>query len=259
MKGKTLIPCLAEFLGTFIFVSIGFASVAAMVLKMSDVSYPFMAVCWGGAITIAIYIVGGVSGAHLNPAVTAALVVWDGFDKKKAVCYIISQILGAFCAAAIVYYLFSSGINEMEEVNGWVRGTAEGTGAMGIFVTGAAAGVSMFKAFINETIITAMLVLTIYAVTDKENVSAPEVGIGDIAIGAIVIFCGIAFGPLTGFAMNPARDFGPRLFVMIAGWGKYALGSDFYGLIVPIFGPFLGGILGGGVYKKVIKPLREKI
>lgn len=259
MKGKTLIPCLAEFLGTFIFVSIGFASVAAMVLKMSDINYPFMAMCWGGAITVAIYIVGGVSGAHLNPAVTAALVIWDGFDKKKALCYIAAQTLGAFCAAAMVYYLFSSGIHGMEDVNGWVRGTAEGAGAMGIFVTGAADGVSMLKAFITEAVITAILVLTIYAVTDKDNISAPDTGIGDIAIGAIVVFCGIAFGPLTGFAMNPARDFGPRIFLMLAGWGKYALGSGGYGLIVPIFGPFLGGILGGGIYKKVIKPLREKM
>ena len=249
-------PYLAEWFGTFFYISIGFASVAVLVLGMSDINYPYMAVCWGGAITIAIYLVGSISGAHMNPAVTVALTIWSGFDKKKAVGYIIAQILGAFCAAALIYLLFHSQICNREAAEGWIRGTAEGTGAMGIFVTGAAEGVEMWKAFLSESIITSFLVMTIYAVADETNRSAPSAGIGAITIGAIVTFCGISFGPLTGFAMNPARDFGPRLFVWLAGWGSYAWGANGYGLIVPIFAPLLGGIIGGGIYTRVIQKSR---
>lgn len=255
-KQHKIAPYLAEWIGTFFFVAIGFASVAVMVLGMSDINYPYMAVCWGGGIALAIYMVGSVSGAHMNPAVTVALTLWSGFDKRKAVGYIIAQIFGAFCAAALIYLLFQAQIADLETANGWIRGTAEGTGAMGIFVTGAAAGVPMWKAFLSETVITAFLVITIYAVTDTTNDSAPSAGIGAIAIGAVVTLCGISFGPLTGFAMNPARDFGPRLFVMLAGWGQPAWGVNAYGLIVPIFAPLLGGVLGGGIYTKVIQKIR---
>lgn len=257
MREKRLgVLCLAEFFGTFFFVAIGLASVAVLVLGMSDINYPWMAVCWGVGITLAIYMVGSVSGAHMNPAVTLALTIWSGFDKKKAVAYIAAQILGAFCAAAIVYLLFSTRISGLEEMNAWVRGTSNGNGAMGIFVTAAAEGVTMWKAFVLETLITAVLVLTIYAVTDPTNDSAPSAGIGAIAIGASVALCGIACGPLTGFAMNTARDLGPRLFVFVCGWGKYAWGTNGYGLIVPIFAPLLGGVLAGGIYTKMIKKYR---
>lgn len=248
--------CAAEFFGIFLFVFIGLASVAVMVTGMSDISYSGMAVCWGVGITLAIYLVGSVSGAHMNPAVTIALTVWSGFEKKKAVAYIIAQIFGAFCAAALVYLLFSAKITDLEAVNGWVRGTAEGTGAMGIFVTGAAEGIAMWKAFLAEVAMTAVLVFTIYAVTDQSNESAPGAGIGAIAIGVSVTLCGMACGPLTGFAMNPARDFGPRLFITICGWGKYAWGAGGYGLIVPIFATILGGILAGGIYTKIIQKMR---
>ena len=239
------------------FVGIGLGSVAAMVLGMSDISYSFMALAGGIAIALAIYLTGSISGAHMNPAVTLAMVVWSGFDKKKAVSYIIAQIIGAFLAAALVYFLFSSKIVALEEMNGWTRGTDGGNGLMEIFVTSAAEGVSFVKAFIVEIINTMVLVLTIYAVTDKKNASAPNPGLAAIMIGISVTLCGMAFGPLTGFAMNTARDLGPRLFVAIAGWGKFAWGNNLYGLIVPAFAPIVGGILAGGIYTKVICRFRE--
>ena len=129
---------------------------------------------------------------------------------------------------------------------------------MGIFVTSAAEGVTMLKAFIVEIINTMVLVLTIYAVTDQKNASAPNPGLAALMIGISVTLCGMAFGPLTGFAMNTARDFGPRLFAAIAGWGKFAWGANYYGLIVPIFAPIVGGILAGGVYTKVICRYRDR-
>ena len=252
-KKGTMAQYMAEFFGTFFFVTIGLGSVAVMVLDMSDIDYPFMAVCWGGGITLAIYMVGSVSGAHMNPAVTVATALFGGFDRRKVFGYIVAQIIGAFCAAAVIYLVFSARIDAYEAANGWVRGTSGGTGAMGIFVTGAAGGISMWKTFIVEMIDTAALVLTVFAVTDGGNGSAPKSGIGAIAIGASVTFCGIALGPATGFAMNPARDLGPRIFITLAGWGGTAWGENLYGLVVPIFATLSGGILAGAVYTNIIK------
>ena len=96
--------------------------------------------------------------------------------------------------------------------------------------------------------------LVVLSVTDSTNGAAPTGGLAIVMIGLTVAVCGLAFGTLTGFAMNPARDFGPRLFTMIAGWGTASLGTNLYGLIVPIFGPIFGAIFAGGIYEKLIKP-----
>lgn len=245
--------CLAEWFGTFFFLTIGIGSVAVLVLGLSDINYPWMAACWGVAITLAIYIVAGISGAHLNPAVTIALAVFGGFDKKKAVPYILSQIIGGITAAALVYFLFRANILSYESADGIVRGTTAGLGAGGIFVTQAGPSVSMLTAFINEMFLTFVLVLVIFATTDADNSAAPAAGIPAVAIGSSVIFGGIALGPLTGFAMNPARDLGPRLFLLMNGWGENALGENYYGLIVPIFATIIGGLIAGAFYKNVIK------
>jgi len=244
--------CLAEWFGTFFFLAVGIGSVAVLVLKLSDINYPWMAACWGVAISLSIYIVAGISGAHLNPAVTIALAAFGGFDKKKVIPYIVAQVVGGITAAALVYFLFRADILAYESANGIVRGTTEGLGLGGIFVTQAGASVSMFTAFINEMFLTFILVLVIFATTDANNSAAPTGGIPAIMIGASVTFGGIALGPLTGFAMNPARDFGPRLFLLMSGWGDKALGTDYYGLIVPIFATIAGGLIAGALYKNVI-------
>ncbi len=254
MKKDSLeIQCLAEWFGTFFFVTIGLGSVAVLVLQLSDLGYAGMAACWGAAISLAVYAVAGISGAHMNPAVTIALAAFGGFDKKKVIPYIIAQIIGGVTAAALVYFLFRTNILAFEEANGIVRGTTEGLGVGGIFVTAAGPSVSMATAFVNEMFLTFGLVLTVFATTDPNNGAAPSAGIPAIAIGASVIFGGIALGPLTGFAMNPARDFGPRIFLMISGWEDNALGTNYYGLIVPIFATIIGGLIAGAFYKGVIK------
>ncbi|HWQ77297.1 MAG TPA: MIP/aquaporin family protein [Anaerovoracaceae bacterium] len=259
MKKDSLgIQCLAEWFGTFFFLTIGIGSVAVLVLQLSDLTYAGMAACWGVAIALAIYAVGGISGAHINPAVTIALAAFGGFDKRKVIPYVVCQILGGVTAAALVYFLFRANILSFEQANGIVRGTTEGLGAGGIFVTAAGPSVSMATAFVNEMFLTFGLVLTVFATTDPDNGAAPSNGIPAIAIGASVIFGGIALGPLTGFAMNPARDFGPRIFLMIGGWGDTALGTNFYGLIVPIFATIIGGLIAGAFYKGVIKKYFKK-
>ncbi len=252
MKNSLPVLCFAEFFGTFLFISIGLASVAVLVLGLSDINYPWMAACWGVAITLAIYVVGGVSGAHMNPAVTLSLAVWGGFDKKNVLPYIVAQIIGAFCAAALVYTCFQEQIVAFEAAKGIIRDSANGGGSAGMYVTAAGASVSTMTAFLVEAFITCLLVLVIYATTDVKNPAAPGLGLPALAIGAIVLFCGIAFGPLTGFAMNPARDLGPRLFLMVSGWGQAALGNGSYWLIVPIVATITGGQIAGFLYTKVI-------
>lgn len=251
-KDSLATQCLAEWFGTFFFLAVGFGSVAVLVLGLSDINYPWMAACWGMAITLAIYIVGGISGAHLNPAVTIALAAFGGFEKRKVIPYIVAQVIGGMTAAALIYFLFRANILSYESANGIVRGVTDGLGSGGIFVTQPGPSVSMITAFANEVFLTFVLVLVIFAVTDSNNSAAPGAGIPAVAIGAIVTFAGIALGPLTGFAMNPARDFGPRIFLLLSGWGSSALGEHYYGLIVPIFATILGGLIAGAFYKKII-------
>ncbi|WP_063556984.1 MIP/aquaporin family protein [Clostridium ljungdahlii] len=252
MKNKLLGECFAEFIGTFILLFIGIGVVASLVAVNANVTFWGLSMCWGLAITIAIFVVGDTSGAHINPAVTIALAVWKKFDKKKVIPYIVSQVLGAFTAAAIVYALYGSSIRQFESSKNIIRNSQSGWSSAGIFSTFPKTGLSMPNAFMVEMCITAILVLVIFAVTDGYNRSCPKNGMPALAIGLVVALLGASFGPLTGFAMNPARDFGPRLLCVLAGWGTSAFGPNNYGLIVPIFAPIVGGILGGGIYEKLI-------
>lgn len=259
MENRTFGECLAEAIGTFIFVLIGIGSVAILVVTETAMSYWELAIVWGVSVTLGIYIAGFVSGAHLNPAVTISLAVWKKFPVKKVIPYIAAQVIGAFLAAAVAFALFHSVIGDFEAANNITRGAADGAATAGIFATSAGAGISMANAFFVEAVITMILMLVIYAVTDASNGGAPSGGLPALAIGLTVAVCGMAFGTLTGFAMNPARDLGPRLFTLVAGWGTTALGENMYGLIVPIFGPIIGAIAAGFIYLKLLVPYFPKI
>ncbi len=254
MKNNLVGECIAELLGTFVFIFIGTATVASLVTAKTNISYWELCLCWGLAITMAVFIFGIISGAHLNPSVTIALAVWKGFDKKKVVPYIVAQTVGAFLGAAVTYGLYGGTITAFENSKNIVRSSSAGWATEGIFCTFPRSGLTMFNAFMVELCITALLLLVIFAVTDGNNDSCPKAGFPALAIGLTVAFIGASFGPLTGFAMNLARDLGPRLFCMIAGWGPSAIGPNGYGLIVPIFAPIIGGIVGGGIYEKLVAP-----
>lgn len=259
MKKTLWGECVAEFIGTFILIFIGVGTVASMVVAGISMSYWELAIAWGLAVTIAIYISGFVSGAHINPAVTIGLSIWGGFKKGKVLPYITAQIAGGFAGAAVVYGLYSEAIKIFENTNGIVRSSESGWASAGIFSTFPKAYLSLFDAFLVEVAITALLMLVIFAVTDAKNGGAPKGGLPALAIGITIAICGISFGPLTGFAMNPARDLGPRLFLTLSGWGTNVFGPHLYGLIVPIFGPIVGAILGGGIYQKLITPYFPKV
>ncbi|MGF1776885.1 MIP/aquaporin family protein [Vibrio nomapromontoriensis] len=244
--------CIAEFIGTGLLIFWGVGCVAALVLTGAEFGQWEVSIIWGMAVALAVYCTAGVSGAHINPAVTIALAMFHGFEKAKVLPYIISQIAGAFVAASIVYALYANLFVEWELVNGVARNSPEALATAGIFSTFPNASLSLSGAFAVEFAITAVLMFGILAFGDENN-GAPRGALSPLLIGLLVATIGGSFGPLTGFAMNPARDFGPKLFSFFAGW-DYALtgAKDIPYFIIPIFAPIAGACFGGWLYPKFI-------
>ncbi|MRI32714.1 aquaporin [Endozoicomonas sp. OPT23] len=253
MRQSLLGECVSEFIGTALLIFFGAGCVAALVVAGVDFGQWEISIVWGLGVAMAIYVTGGVSGAHINPAVTIALFVLKGFEKHKVIPYIIAQMLGAFFAAALVYFLYSSLFIEFESVNGIVRGSEASLATAGIFSTYPHHLLSNAQAFMVEFMITAVLMAGILAIGDENN-GAPKGALAAIAIGILIAVIGSSFGPLTGFAMNPARDFGPKLFAFFAGWGDVALtgGRSNPYFWVPIVAPVLGALAGGWTYLNLL-------
>lgn len=252
MKKTLLGECISEFIGSWMLIFIGCGAVASMVLSGASVSQWEIGIIWGLAVTIAIYVTGAVSGTHINPAVTIALMVHRDFPKNKVLPYIVSQILGCFTGAATVYLLFNKLFVYFEGANNIVRSGADGIKTASIFSTYPNAALNSFDALLVETLITMLLVIVILAVGEEKNSNKPMSNLAPVFIGITIAIIGASFGVLTGFAMNPARDFGPKMFAVLAGWGSGALGPDMY-FWVPIVGPIIGAILAGFVFDKGIK------
>lgn len=253
-KQHTLLgECIAEFIGTGLLIFFGVGCVAALVLTGAEFGQWEISIMWGFGVALAIYCTAGVSGAHINPAVTIALALFHGFDKRKVGPYIVAQVLGAFCSAALIYALYSNLFTEFEAANQIVRGSEASLATAGIFSTYPHAALSFSGAFAVEFVITAVLMFAILAIGDDKN-GAPRGAMGPLLIGILIAIIGGSLGPLTGFAMNPARDFGPKFFAFMAGWGDMALtgGKDIPYMIVPILAPIFGACFGGWLYPKVI-------
>ncbi|MEC7940881.1 MAG: MIP/aquaporin family protein [Pseudomonadota bacterium] len=244
--------CLAEFIGTGLLIFFGVGCVAALVLTGVTFGQWEVSIIWGFGVSIAIYCTAGVSGAHINPAVTIALAMFHGFDKAKVVPYIISQLLGAFCSAALVYSLYSNLFTDYEIAHNFVRSSQDALSTAGIFSTYPHASLSFFGAFAVEFVITAVLMFAILALGDENN-GASRGAMNPLLIGILIAVIGGSLGPLTGFAMNPARDFGPKLFAYFAGWDFALTGArDIPYFIVPILAPIAGACFGGWLYPRVI-------
>ncbi len=255
---KTLVgECISEFIGSWILIFIGCGSVASMVLSGASISQWEIGVIWGLAVTMAIYITGAVSGTHINPAVTIALMVHRDFPKKKVLPYIVSQVLGCFVGAATVYFLFKNLFISFESTNNIVRASSDGLATAGIFSTYPNAALSSIEALFVEILITMFLVMVILAVGDAKNSKRPHANLAPVMIGLTIAILGGSFGVLTGFAMNPARDLGPKLFAVIAGWGTDALGPNMY-FWVPIVGPIIGAVIAGFVFDKGVKKYMDE-
>jgi glycerol uptake facilitator protein len=222
---------IAEAVAMCIIISLG-DSVAAMYSLYDPNPYggSYWGVCiaWGLAVTIAIYSTASVSGCHANPAVTLALA-----------CF----------RAAIVYALFSPVIDAFNAAHHLTRAAG---GAAGVFFTHPGPSIVPMHAFTDEIILTAFLVFGIFAITEQYNEQAPGANSGALIIGFLVATIGASMGNLEAWAINPARDFGPRLFCFAAGWGPSALPSPDNYWWIPIVAPLLGGVLGGGAYQALI-------
>jgi glycerol uptake facilitator protein len=236
---------------------IGLGDSAAAMYTLYDPSpyqqaYWGVCIAWGLAVTIAIYVTGAVSGTHANPAVTLALAVFRGFSWRKVPFYVLAQVVGAFLGAAIVYQLFGPVIDHFNALHHFTR--AGDGGAAGVFFTHPGLAVTPMHALVDQIILTAFLMLGIFAITEEWNTQAPMANSGALIIGLLVATIGASMGYLEAWALNPARDFGPRLFAYLAGWGPQAFPSPGNYWWVPIVGPLIGGLVGAAAYQYLIRP-----
>jgi glycerol uptake facilitator protein len=202
-------------------------------------------------VTIAIYVTGAVSGTHANPAVTLALALYRGFSWRKVIPYCAAQVIGALLGAAVVYVLFGPVIDQFNAAQHLTR-SGDG-GAAGVFFTHPGLAITPMHALLDQVIETALLMLGIFAITEEWNTQAPMANSGALIIGLLVALIGASMGYLEAWALNPARDFGPRLFAFLAGWGPQALPSPGSYWWIPIVGPLIGGVVGGGAYQVLIR------
>ncbi|HBO39257.1 MAG TPA: aquaporin [Pasteurellaceae bacterium] len=245
--------CIGEFIGTGLLIFFGVGCVAALKVAGANFGQWEISIMWGMGVALAVYTTAGLSGAHLNPAVTIALWKFACFDGKKVVPYIISQVLGAFCAATLVYFLYQNLFIDFETSHNIVRGSKESLSLAGTFSTYPHPSLGISQAFLVELVITAVLMALILALTDDGN-GLPRGPLAPLLIGVLIAVIGGAMGPLTGFAMNPARDFGPKFFAYLAGWGDIALsgGQDIPYVLIPLTAPVMGALLGAWGYKRFI-------
>ncbi len=247
---------IAEFLGTFVLILFGTGVVAMVVLfptrnagETIHGGFTNITLGWGLAVTMGIYVAGKISGAHLNPAVTLALAVFRKFPWGKVIPYSAAQTAGAFAAAALVYWNY---LPAFRQVDPHLETTA------GVFTTFPAFPGLPQAGFLDQLIGTALLVLLVLAITDEFN-APPGANLAPLMIGLVVVAIGMSFGGMHGYAINPARDFGPRLFTVVAGFRNNGLTDGTRVWWIPVVAPLLGGLIGAAVYdfgiRRFLRPL----
>jgi MIP family channel proteins len=239
----------AEFLGTFILIAFGVGVVAQTVLsKNANGSYLGINLGWGLAVMLGVYASAGISGAHLNPAVTIALAARRGFPWAKVPAYVTAQMLGAFVASAMVFATYADAFTAFD---GGVRQIDGAQGTAGIFATYPQPYLTLIGGFVDQLVGTALLMVGVLAVTDQSNAGAPS-WMAPVLVGGIVVAVGVAFGFNAGYAINPARDLGPRLFTAVAGWGGGVFTAANGWWWVPVTAPIFGAVVGAVFYDVLI-------
>ncbi len=251
--------CMAELVGTALLILLGDGVVASVALLNKQANWIVITTGWALAVALGVLVSGRISGGHLNPAVTVAFACRGGFPWSRVPSYILAQVIGAFLGAVILYLDYGAAFREFETVHDLTRGKmAEGdligpfAGGAGVFATFPAFGESWRNVF-SEFLGTAILMGGVCAVADRRNWPSTG-GLEPFLIGAIVWAIGLSLGGLTGYAINPARDFGPRVAASVLGWGDSVFRSHNFYFWVPIIGPILGGIAGTVLYDRVIAP-----
>ena len=262
MKRPTLThELLAEFFGTFVLILGGDGVVANVGLapRLASEGYDWNTIVWGWGLSVmvAVYVAGGVTGAHINPAVTLAMAVKRGFAWMKVIPYWIAQILGAFVGALGVYIVYFQGLQDAGMPNVWATGPGSVFGQAfwgeaGSYAAGAVGAYPLWNAFAAEVFGTIVLLLGVVAFFDAKNWGKGVLHLGPLAVGLVVVMVGLTLGGPSGYAINPARDFGPRLFGALV--GTTGLFDGLYWLVAPILGPLVGGVLGVVLYDIFITP-----
>lgn len=226
----------AEFFGTMLLIVLGNGVVAGVVLKgtkSENAGWLTIVIGWGLAVTLAIYAVGKISGAHLNPAVTIAFAMKGDFPWSDVAGYVTAQLLGAVVGAFIVWLHF---------LPHWKRTEDQAT-KLGVFCTAPAVR-NTFSNVISEILATAVLVLGLLFIGANDFTQ----GLNPLVVGLLIISIGLSLGGTTGFAINPARDLGPRIaHAILPIFGKGS--SDWAYAWIPVIGPIIGGIVGVLVYQ----------
>jgi glycerol uptake facilitator protein len=257
-KKRLLAELTAEAFGTFVLILFGTGVVAMVVLFGRGVpgeivhgGFTNITFAWGLGVTMAIYLTARISGAHLNPAVTVALAVFRGFSWSKVLPYSIAQTAGAFLAAAVVY---------MNYRPAFLKNDPNLSQTAGVFTTFPAFPEMPMAGFLDQVVGTALLLLLVFALSDERNLAPPPF-LGPVMVGLVVVVIGMAFGGMHGYAINPARDFGPRLFTVAAGFTNNGLTDGSNQFLVPLVAPLIGGLIGGGAYDLLIRrflPLADR-
>lgn len=249
--------CIAEFMGTFILIMFGDGVVAGFLLftnitgtAPTPFAYQWIVIMigWGLAVMLGIYVAGAISGAHINPAVTLGLAVRGKLPWNKVLPYWAAQVVGAFVAAAIVYFVYQGAIVHTIGPGTNIADPVKGVGI--VFYTAPKPFVGVFGAFCDEFVGTALLVGLIFAIIDGRN-QPVQANLNPLIIGWLVVAIGASFGLNTGYAINPARDFGPRLWIALVSGGLSFTVNNYY-FWIPIVACLLGGVAGAFIYDYTI-------
>jgi len=260
-----------EFMGTFILVFFGVGAVNAAVVTGAQVGLWQVAAVWAIGVGLGIYASASLSGAHINPAITLVVAIYDRFPLPRVIPYWIAQVAGAALASLVLYAMFSESIIEFERQHGLLRGGPGSELSAMVFgeyfpnpaVYGTAEEawrvVSLKSAMIAEIIGTAMLAFIVGAVTSDRNPSKPTPAMVALVIGLGVAAIISVVAPLTQAALNPARDFGPRLVSFFLGWGDIAIPGPRGGwLTVYVIGPMIGAVIGGGLVRLLMAQIKPE-
>jgi glycerol uptake facilitator protein len=249
-KPTLLGELLAEFFGTLVLITLG-NGVVAMVVLFADPQHPEAVVKggytnitlgWGLAVLMGLCVAGRVSGGHLNPAVTLALAVFRGFPWRKVLPYSAAQLAGAFAGAALVYLNYLPAFRQYDPD---LSKTAT------VFATAPAFPGAWAHGLLDQVVGTALLVGLVLAIGEPKNqFTSPP--LQPLMVALVVVAIGVSWGGMHGYAINPARDLGPRLFTLAAGFRNTGFADGVF--LVPIVGPLLGGLLGALVYDRLIRP-----
>ncbi|NWW82280.1 AQP7 protein, partial [Climacteris rufus] len=250
VQSATATKILLTLLSLSIFTQVfGLSSVAQVVLgKGHSGHYLSINLAFGIGVTLGIYAAGGVSGAHLNAAVSITQCILGNITWRKLAAYIIGQFLGSFTAAATVFALYYDALHHY--ANGSLTVTGPTATAL-IFSTYPAPNVSLEGAFFTEFTATVMLILGILVIHDEKNNAAVK-SAQPMLTGMLVLGIGMGMGLNTGYAINPSRDLPPRIFTAIAGWGTEVFTADHSWWWIPVAAPILGCLAGVFIYKVLI-------